>query len=111
MSQNIPNLKPNQLVYTNNQYTQQPNFTAGNGTVSSGNAIVNNNPILSRAEKGASDNPLLLPLGTLGFGTALIGLTNFMNKPLQTKNYEDTFYHTVENKVNNFVQNQKYLRF
>lgn len=103
MSQNIPNLKPNQLV----QYTQQPNFTAGNGTVSSGNAIVNNNPILSRAEKGASDNPLLLPLGTLGFGTALIGLTNFMNKPLQTKNYEDTFYHTVENKVNNFVQKPK----
>ena len=107
MSQNIPNLKPNQLVYTNNQYTQQPNFTAGNGTVSSGNAIVNNNPILSRAEKGASDNPLILPLGTLGFGTALIGLTNFMNKPLQTKNYEDTFYHTVEDKVKDFAQKPK----
>ena len=30
-----------------------------------------------------------------------------MNKPLQTKNYEDTFYHTVENKVNNFVQKPK----
>lgn len=107
MSQNIPNLKPNQLVYTNNQYTQQPNFTAGNGTVSSGNAIVNNNPILSRAEKGASDNPLILPLGTLGFGTALIGLTNFMNKPLQTKNYKDTFYHTVEDKVKDFAQKPK----
>lgn len=115
MAQNIPSMPQNQALYIKNQYGQQqpPNFSAAGTQISSGGKVVENNPILSRAEKAkdGGDNPLILPVGTAAFGAAMIALTNFMNKPLQEKTYENTFYHRVEEAVDRFATKPNAAKF
>ena len=114
MSQNINNIPQYTPMYLHGKNAeQQPNFSANTTQVSSKAAVVDSNPILSRAEKAqeGDENLWVLPAGTLGFGAGLIALTNFMNKSLQEKEYDKTFYHKVETAVDKFGQKPKVSQF
>lgn len=96
MTQNISNLP----IYNKNQYSQNPsgpNFTA-NGMPISSSGVMQNNPILSRAEK-AQDTSHAFAAGVGLSALGLFTLNNFINNPLQTKDYDDTFFKKVESFV------------
>lgn len=96
MTQNITNLP----IHNKNQYSQTPagpNFTSG-GTPISSSGVVQNNPLLSRAEK-AQDNTSTIIIGGGLSAAGLFALNNFINNPLQTKEYKDTFFQKVETYV------------
>lgn len=82
----------------NKQYYQglQPSFTADGKPISTGaNTVVQNNPILNAATN-APDNPLIT-LGAAGASAAaLMGVTNYINNPLVTKDYSNTFFQKIE---------------
>lgn len=96
MQQNISGMYPNKDLYTQRQY-QQPSFTANGTPISSGSAI-QNNPIVSHAQN-APDSPVKF-LAAAGISTAaLMGINNYINSPLQTKEYDQTFFKKVESYV------------
>lgn len=109
MTQNISNIQPNMQIYNQNQYAQaiqNPNFAA-NGTPISNGAAINNNPILKQAESAQDSGLGKLAIGTAVFTPTLMGLTNLINKPLLTNNYEDTFFNKIEQNVNKFGEKPK----
>ena len=108
MTQNVSNLHQN-IPYYQKQYGQSavnPNFTAGAMPVSSGNAIVDKNPILSRAESSQNNMSVLAPAVGVSALT-LFGINNFINNPLQSKKYEDTIFNSIEKSIDNFTSKYK----
>ena len=108
MTQNVSNLHQN-TPYYQKQYGQNavnPNFTAGAMPVSSGNAIVDKNPILSRAESSQNNMGVLAPAVGVSALT-LFGINNFINNPLQSKKYEDTIFNSIEKSIDNFTSKYK----
>ena len=99
ISQNLSGYPYSAAGYVNpNQI--QPNFSAAGTPISNG-AMVDNNPLLNAAAS-TPDNPLKF-LGAAGASTvALFGINNLINKPLQSKIYDDTFFKKVETTVDKF---------
>lgn len=107
MAQNISNLNPHLAGYKNQNSLNQnnPNFSA-NGTPISSTGLMQNNPLVSHAEKAQSNsNSFILAAGLSAAG--LFGINNFINNPLQTKEYDDTFFKKIETTVDGFVNKHK----
>ena len=98
MSQNIPSYNPaqiqqiQQLQQLQQAQAQNANFTAmPNAAPIADKGVVQNNPILNAAAN-TPDNPLTF-LAAAGISSAaLMAINNFINNPLQTKNYDETFF-------------------
>lgn len=101
MNQNIVNYPKLQGYYQQNQM-QQPNFAAGNQPVAAGNAMVQNNPILSRVSQQQDENPAKMLATAAGTSAAFLALNNLINSPLQTKDYNNTFFKKIETVVDTF---------
>lgn len=106
MNQNIVNYPKLQGYYQQNQH-QQPNFAAGNQPISTGNAMVQNNPILSRVNQEQDENPAKFLATAAGTSAAFLALNNFINTPLQTKDYNNTFFKKIEKTVDVWGSNPK----
>ena len=107
MNQNIVNYPKLQGYYQQNQ-AQQPNFTAGTQPVSTGNTMVQNNPILSRVtQQQEGDNPAKMLVTAAGTSAAFLALNNFINKPLQTNDYNNTLFKKIETVVDSFGSKPK----
>lgn len=110
MSQNISSNIPL------NQYRQyhQPsntNFTATPAAANiSDKGVVQNNPLLNAAAN-PTDNPLSF-LAAAGVSTAaLMGVNNFVNKPLQNKEYDQTFFKKIETFIDKYATKPKAQSF
>ena len=108
ISQNLSGYPYSATGYVNpNQI--QPNFSAAGTPISNG-AMVDNNPLLNAAAS-TPDNPLKF-LGAAGASTvALFGINNLINKPLQSKIYDDTFFKKVETTVDKFGNSPRIKSF
>lgn len=82
---------------------QQPSFTADGKPISAtNNAVVQNNPLLNAATSTPS-NPGILVGGTVGTAAGLMWLNNFINNPLITKDYNNTFFRKIETFVDKYA--------
>lgn len=107
MNPNIVNYPKLQGYYQQNQ-AQQPNFAAGTQPVSAGNAMVQNNPILSRvAQQPEDEHPAKMLVTAAGTSAAFLALNNFINKPLQSNDYNNTFFKKIETVVDTFGSKPK----
>ncbi len=106
ISSNVP-VYPQQTQYM--QPVSNPNFTAAGSPVSSGATVVERNPLLNAAAS-TPENPLAF-LGAAAASTlALFGINNFINKPLQTKDYTNTFFGRIENAIDSKTANNETIR-
>ena len=117
MSQNISSYNPAkypqyqqlpQYQQMQNGQIQNPNFSAVTNAASpiADNGVVQNNPLLSAAAS-TPENPLTF-LAAAGISSAsLMAINNFINNPLQTKNYDDTFFKKIETFVDKYASNPK----
>lgn len=113
MSQNIPSYNPaqiqqiQQLQQLQQAQAQNANFTAmPNAAPIADKGVVQNNPILNAAAN-TPDNPLTF-LAAAGISSAaLMAINNFINNPLQTKNYDETFFKKVETFIDKYASNHK----
>ena len=112
MSQNISSYNPiqyQQLQQLQQAQTQQTqNFAATPSAASniSDKGVVQNNPLLNAATS-TPDNPLYF-VGAAGISSAaLMAINNVINNPLQTKQYDDTFFKKVETFVDKYASKPK----
>ena len=110
MSQNISsNIPLNQ--YRQYQQPSNTNFTATPAAANiSDKGVVQNNPLLNAAAN-PTDNPLSF-LAAAGVSTAaLMGVNNFVNKPLQNKKYDQTFFKKIETFIDKYATKPKAQTF
>ena len=110
MSQNISsNIPLNQ--YRQYQQPSNTNFTATPAAANiSDKGVVQNNPLLNAAAN-PTDNPLSF-LAAAGVSTAaLMGINNFVNKPLQNKEYNQTFFKKIETFIDKYATKPKAQSF
>lgn len=99
--QNIPGYPQ----YKINPNQAPANFSAANDP-NNAPKVIQNNPIMSHAAS-STENPTWMLAGTLGSAAGLIGLNNLINKPLLTKDYNDTIFKTIEKAVDKFASKPK----
>lgn len=92
MQPNINSMKP---YYDG---SSQKNFS---GPVSNG-AVMQNNPLLKQAEKVNEGNSNILVGGVIGGTTALLWISDFINKSLR-KDYDSTIFGSIERWGNNIT--------
>lgn len=101
-------MPPNMAVYNNKTSVQNqnnPNFSA-NGTPISSSGLMQNNPLVSHAEKAQENSGSFLPAALIS-AAGLFGINNFINNPLLTKDYNDTIFKKIETAVDDFAAKHK----
>ena len=104
MSYNYTNIPQNLNTGYYQQSQQNPNFTASGTPITTG-AAIENNPLINAAAS-TPDNPAKF-LAAMGISTAaLFGINNFINNPLQSKKYDQTFFNKVEKYIDNNISSK-----